>query len=676
MENPVKTGGVRIPNMTYLLKTVPAYAVKTAILTLILLAGLKACTPAHAQGDLLDSVRHILQNMPDDTSKVNAYYRLGERFERKLPDTALSLYRRGYDLAVSLGFQKGKAAFSSYAIEILNAQGKFKEALEIARNALTIYEQVGSRLDLAKALLNVGSEWHYLSDFQQASDYYLRALKIMNELKQPFYQRMLGNNLASIFINLGQYQKGKEYAERSLVIARQLGQDYPVSSSMFNVATAELYLKQYDSALSHYREIERLGQRMSDYIVILDGRLGIADVYNAMNRASKAGRHYQDVIRYSQENKAPEYEMYAYMGAADSHLKSGQLAAADKMIKKGIDLALAQGSLFELKDLYKKGSEVAEKKLDYVQALELRKKFEVLNDSVTGEKSRSNIEMLEARFESENKAATIRQLEAEKQIQILALEKKNTWNFLLAGAVIVVAIILLLVYRNNKQKHSLQEEHIARLQQEKQLLATEAVLKGEEQERARLAKDLHDGLGGMLSGLKYNLNNMKGNQIMTAENQAAFERSLEMLDRSIREMRRVAHNMMPEALLRFGLDTALRDFCNDISLSKALPVKYQSFGMHDVSIDQTRAISIYRIVQELITNSVKHAHAKAAIVQLTHNDGRISLTVEDDGSGFDPAVVKATSGIGWTNIRSRVEFLQGKLDVTSDSTGTSVHIEL
>lgn len=662
--------------MTYLLKTVLAYTVKAAILTLVLFVGVTTPSHVHAQSDLLDSVRQALRNMPNDTAKVSEYYRLGERFERKLPDTALAMYRQGYALAASLDFQKGKAAFAPYAIEILNAQGKFKEALEIARNSLTIYEQLGNRLDIATALLNVGGEWHYLSDFQQASDYYLRALKIMNDLNHRYYQRMLGNNLASIFINLGDYQKGKEYAERSLVIARELGQDYPISSSMFNVATAELYLKQYDSALAHYRTIEGLGQKMSDYIVILDGWLGMADVYNAMNRAPDAHRYYQKVIQHAQENKATEYEMYAYMGAADSYLKAGELNAADEVIKKGIDLAVAQGSLFELKDLYKKASEVAEKKRDYAQALELRKKFEVLNDSVTGEKSRSNIEMLEARFESESKAATIRQLESEKQIQQLALEKKNTWNVLLAGAVIVVAIILVLVYRNNKQKHSLQEQQIVRLQQEKQLLATEAVLRGEEQERARLAKDLHDGLGGMLSGLKYNLNNMKGNQIMTADNQEAFERSLDMLDRSIREMRRVAHNMMPEALLRFGLDTALRDFCNDITLSNALSVKYQSLGMSNATIDQTRAISIYRIVQELITNSVKHAHAKGAIVQLAQVDGRISLTVEDDGSGFDPAIVKASSGIGWTNIRSRVEFLQGKLDVTSDNSGTSVHIEL
>ena len=214
------------------------------------------------------------------------------------------------------------------------------------------------------------------------------------------------------------------------------------------------------------------------------------------------------------------------------------------------------------------------------------------------------------------------------------------------------------------------------METEKQLTATEAVLKGEEQERTRLAKDLHDGLGGMLSGIKYSFQNMKGNLIMTPENAQAFERSMEMLDSSIKEMRRVAHNMMPEALVKFGLDTALRDFCNDINQSGALVVNYQSINMEDAVIEQTTAITIYRIVQELINNIIKHAAAKTAILQVTKSGGHISLTVEDDGKGFDTSILRQASGIGWANIQNRVDFLKGSVDVQSENkNGTSVHIE-
>jgi signal transduction histidine kinase len=170
---------------------------------------------------------------------------------------------------------------------------------------------------------------------------------------------------------------------------------------------------------------------------------------------------------------------------------------------------------------------------------------------------------------------------------------------------------------------------------------------------------------------------MKGNLVMTPENHQAFERSLDMLDSSIREMRRVAHNMMPEALVRFGLDTALSDFCNDINQSGALQVNYQSIGMEGVTLDQTTSITLYRIVQELINNTMKHARATTAIVQITKSEELLSVTVEDDGKGFDTSILKTNKGIGWINIQNRVDFLKGKLDIRSRTgEGTSVQIEL
>jgi signal transduction histidine kinase len=181
----------------------------------------------------------------------------------------------------------------------------------------------------------------------------------------------------------------------------------------------------------------------------------------------------------------------------------------------------------------------------------------------------------------------------------------------------------------------------------------------------------------MLSGIKYSFNTMKGNLIMTPENAQAFERSMDMLDSSIKEMRRVAHNMMPEALVKFGLDTALKDFCNDINQTGALKVNYQSIGLANITIAQTTAITIYRIVQELINNTMKHAAATSAIVQLSQTDGIISITVEDDGKGFDTAVLNQSKGIGWSNIQNRIEFLKGTIDVKAEAAkGTSVHIEI
>ena len=173
---------------------------------------------------------------------------------------------------------------------------------------------------------------------------------------------------------------------------------------------------------------------------------------------------------------------------------------------------------------------------------------------------------------------------------------------------------------------------------------------------------------------------MKGNLIMTADNQQAFERSMDMLDSSIKEMRRVAHNMMPEALVKFGLDTALKDFCNDVSQSGALKVNYQSMGLEDAVIDQTTGITIYRIVQELLNNTMKHAAAKTAIVQVSKTGDLLSVTVEDDGKGFAFAGrynqdQMEEAGKGPMIIKERVRLIAGELTVESNP-GQGTRLEI
>ena len=243
-------------------------------------------------------------------------------------------------------------------------------------------------------------------------------------------------------------------------------------------------------------------------------------------------------------------------------------------------------------------------------------------------------------------------------------------------------IVGFLVYRNlrhrqqlAKQQDELQQQRIRELEKDKQLEAVDSMLQGQEEERSRLAKDLHDGLGGLLSGVKFSLSNMKDNLIITPDNMTVFERSLDMLDTSIKELRRVAHNMMPELLTKFGLDEALKEYCNSINATNLLSVKYQSIGM-DTRIEKSAEIIIYRIIQELLNNIMKHAAAKEATVQLIKEEGRLSIIVEDDGKGFDSALIKDNKGAGLTSIQSRVDYLKGQLDIHSETDkGTLVNIE-
>jgi len=624
-----------------------------------------------------DSLLQRTMIVKDDTELVQQLYNYGETFENDNFDSAAFYYKKAKALAEKIGFKPGIAGFSSYYIVLLNNRGEFREALKVAKEALEIYQATNNKKELAIAYLNVGSEWQYLSDFSLAADYYLLSKKMAEENGDRRLQRITNNNLASVFIELQEFEKGKEYAEKSLLIAKELKNDYAISSSMYNIASANVHLKEYDKALKLYQEIEVLGTKMKDEIVLQDSWLGMAETYSAVQNNPAAVKYFDKVLALSKQKNTPEYQMYASMGKADVMLRLNDFPVADTLIKNGISIAQKQDSKLELKDLYLKASLLNEKKGKLTEALDFRKKFELMNDSIVGEKSKLAVANLEAKYEFEKKETTIKQLEAENNVHALTISRKNLLNYILIGGAAVLLAIFLLSYRNYKQQQTLQQQRINELETEKKLLATEAVLKGEEQERTRLAKDLHDGLGGMLSGIKYSFQSMKGNLIMTPENMQAFERSMDMLDSSIKEMRRVAHNLMPEALVKFGLDAALKDFCNDINQSGALALSYQSIGLENAAIDQTSAITVFRIVQELINNVIKHSAAISAIVQVSKTNGNLAITVEDDGKGFDTSVLKAAKGIGWSNIESRIELMKGISDVQSlPGKGTSVHIEM
>jgi signal transduction histidine kinase len=245
-----------------------------------------------------------------------------------------------------------------------------------------------------------------------------------------------------------------------------------------------------------------------------------------------------------------------------------------------------------------------------------------------------------------------------------------------AGAVLLFALAaLFLLWRWTAQKKRLAEnekelahQQIVRLEQEKQLVATQAMLDGEVRERTRLSRDLHDGMGGMLSAIKFQLADMKKHISPRSASSQTCDRAMDLLDESMREMRRIAHHLMPESLSRLGLKTALAEFC------KSVPhARFTWFGSEE-RIDAKLELIVYRIAYELVNNALKHSGAGHIMVQIVRDPDRISLTVQDDGCGFDPGNV--TEGMGLSNIRTHVASYNGLMDIGSVAgEGTEVNVE-
>lgn len=213
-----------------------------------------------------------------------------------------------------------------------------------------------------------------------------------------------------------------------------------------------------------------------------------------------------------------------------------------------------------------------------------------------------------------------------------------------------------------------------RLREQKTLLEKELAV---EQERIRLARELHDGLGSMLSGIKHSFSAIKNEIELPGEKEQQFNYTIEKLDDSIKDLRAVSHTMFSAEFLQDGLDAAIKNYCSAVSGGGRVQIVFENLVKDATPIKGELAFHIFRIVQELVQNIIRHAASKQAIVQLAYHDELLSLTVEDDGAGFDLHTVKPNKGIGLKNIESRIKTLHGKLDIQSaPGKGTSVFIEV
>ncbi|MBL0357160.1 MAG: hypothetical protein IPP72_09860 [Chitinophagaceae bacterium] len=240
----------------------------------------------------------------------------------------------------------------------------------------------------------------------------------------------------------------------------------------------------------------------------------------------------------------------------------------------------------------------------------------------------------------------------------------QSWWFRLLMAVVTVAAMVVVVKTYLQRK----------LQKQKILMEKELAV---EQERIRMARELHDGLGSMLSGIKHSFSAIKNDITLNRAQQNKFEYTIDKLDDSIRDLRAVSHTMFSAELLQEGLEAAIRNYCMAVSTTAGIHIAFENIMQQPTALKGEQAFHIFRVVQELVQNIVKHSKATEAIVQLSYNNGILSVTVEDNGVGFNAALHHGKNGIGLKNVESRIKMLHGKTDIQSHpGKGTSVFIEV
>ncbi|MGZ5221297.1 MAG: tetratricopeptide repeat-containing sensor histidine kinase, partial [Chitinophagaceae bacterium] len=491
----------------------------------------------------------------------------------------------------------------------------------------------------ADALNIMGSIYDRNEQNDIASEYYEKSLVISKKNNYLQGMALAEFNLGSVQLETGKSETVKHAVNLMLhgyAVINQLRDTQNIISQSSGLGYAYTILKKYDSASAILENAEKLIKANGKEVAYIRHYTRVAKMYNDKKNYPAAIRYYDTGLAVAKKYNIPRWLCMYYSGLAETYETMG----------------------------------------DYKQANLYNQLNIKMHDALVSEENFIAAADIQNRYERAKKDNEIMKLSS-------ANKQKAALNTILIGSSIGLLLVSFLGYVNfknrskiSRQQEEIQNQKIAELEKDKQLMAIDAMLKGQEEERSRIAKDLHDGLGGLLSGTKLSFMTVKENLVLSPENSMLFDRSLSMLDNTIGDLRKTAHNLMPEALVKFGLHEALRDFCNSIQSSSGLQVLFQQFG-ENRKLNNTAEVFTYRIIQELVNNAIKHAGASRIIVQLTMSNDKTGITVEDDGKGFDKYKMPHHKGAGISNIKYRVQYFNGGLDiVTSPGNGTSVNIEL
>jgi two-component system, NarL family, sensor kinase len=639
------------------------------------------CNNISAQG-IPDSLVQKLNRSANDSIKARTLLDIGEAIEATLTEKSFGYYQQA--LVLSKKIKNNHLILSS-----LNDAGlcyielnKMDSAIIYLEQAIPVARVLNDTLRVARVLTNIGNVYLHKKDRVKAIEYYLQSARLWETCRDQNWLAALFSNINSLFNDQKEYGKALEYGNKALALAQKNGDSYSEVNALLNLSNTYGYLEQHEKEYELLEKALPLAKKNGDLEKIATVYHDMGGYYFAKKDYPSSLEKYLESYTYVKQMGNRYHLCTACSVLAQVYYKLNRKDKALQYILQAEKIANEVGARADLKEIYKTRAEIEQQAGNYELATGYFSKTIDLSDSLFKAETSEKIAEVEARYQNEKKAREIIQLEKDKQIQSLSLKQKSTLNYFLVGSLAALTIVGFLGYRNLRHRHQLakqqdelQQQRIRELEKDKQLVAVDSMLQGQEEERSRLAKDLHDGLGGLLSGVKFSLSNMKDNLIITPDNMAVFERSLDMIDTSIKELRRVAHNMMPEMLTKFGLDEALKEYCNTINATNLLSVKYQSIGL-GTRIEKSTEIIIYRIIQELLNNIMKHAAATEVMVQLIKEEGRFSIIVEDNGKGFDTALLKNNKGAGLTSIRSRVDYLKGQLDIHSEQgKGTLVTIE-
>lgn len=651
------------------------YWSKFCKLALILL--LPSYVPVRCLAQSLIRLPHAKEYLPgqnlishQDTVSILKRLQLATAIFEQYPDSASAIASAGFQQSLPLKFNKGLAIGSILQGRIAQNSGQYDSSIFFFTRGI-IYAKIGS-LTTSSFYINIANSYFFKGAYQTALENYHLALKQRGLPPGDSSQTYL--NIALVWERIGAIDQAKFYlrivediATRNHDTLMLIGLLHQRASIAIGEQQISLGIDQLEMALALAKRNNQEGAMISLFNTL-------THLYLDQKRVDKAMMYTNEALaifkRYPGAYNFEYYHARHNLGLIYSYLKNYKYA--EQLLYQTFSIAEATG----LKDLilhmetdlaavYAKNGKNG---LAYKHMLH----YAQLKDSILEQERKSMLTLWQKNIVTEKDKSLLTQ-----KLQITQQQKRLQFKNIWIGTTLAGTALLCMGFatwlRSYRRKQRLQQELILRMKQAVQIDQLKAQVKGEEQERNRLALELHDGIASQLWAIKLNVESVQQN--LHHEDKEKLDFIYQQLEETTQEVRKTAHNLMPDLLLQYGLTSALESLSSKLKSSAALDVAFQEYGVIP-RMNEDIELSLYRMIQELIQNVLKHAAGVTQLlIQLSCTEDLLNITIEDNGSGFSPEEMDR-KGIGLSNIAQRVKTLRGHLDIKSvQGKGTTVYLE-
>lgn len=607
--------------------------------------------------------------LSSDTALINEQLSKIEHLNQTQPDSALKLLDDLMALEQDPLMQPFNGKVFAFAAVCYLRKGDYKACERLLEKAF-YYAGKSKDKEILSYLHNVNAIIYQQSGlYSKSISHYMKAIELADDNLSDKRVIQTYINFGGFWSIMGEYKQALKYYDlASGILEKTKGAD-PYITMNIGIAKSD---SSNDFAISKFKEALTILNQKND--VHLANKL-----YVNLTEAFRINKQYDSALFYLQKaevasklfNTNTSLALY-HSEAGQLYLELGNVKRAEEELRKALKCSEASHTKEISKEIHEVLAKVYEKKQDFKNAF-LHQTYAIqLQDSLDkSEKVKTLDLMLDYQKAEQNRIVANNALElAQKENQ---LEQRNVWVALILGISLGIIGIVISAFRNSRNKQKLQNNELALLRQTQEVERLKALSEGEEKERNRIAHELHDSVMVEFASVKMQLNALPQQfpEMASSEN---HKRIVQQMDRATKELRLTAHNLMPDLLLDEGLVQAIFYFCNNIRKTSGLPISFQHIGLPVPRFIVDFEILIYRTVQEIIQNIIKHAEAGKALVQIQYDGEYLSITIEDNGKGFDRN--KDHEGMGLRSIKNRLQTFHSQLDIKSVlGMGTTVLIE-